>query len=83
MDPFEGTWRDKDGTLITVKREGPVVTLTYSNGRGPFQGLLPRIYPPAIQVVFSDVGENLMGRLENNQIVWSNNTTWTRVGDAA
>ena len=83
MDSFEGTWKDASGTTITVKQEGQIVTLTYPNGRGPFQGQLLPAYPPVIQVIFSDTGEKALGKLGVNQIAWSNTTTWTRVDGAA
>lgn len=75
---FGGIWIDVDGTIITIEEENNIISVEYSNGRGPFPGFEVSLYTPVISVDFRDVDVQLTGLLVGNQIKWPNQGIWTR-----
>ena len=80
---FDGKWKDKGGLTITITSELHFVELMFSNGRGPFHGIIFQSIKPIICVDFYDdpPSRNLDGLLDKsgNHIYWDNGTVWTRV----
>ncbi len=84
MNAFQGTWKDQDGATITVKEENNKATVTYNNGRGPFNGTEIELGSPVVNVDFSDGSVPRAGvqagvmNFAKNTITWSNETVWKR-----
>lgn len=77
---FNGTWVDGNNDTITVSETAGLITLKYSNGRGPFSGFEVDLYSPVISVNFAD-DRPFTGVLTNsNTISWSNGTSWKKKG---
>ena len=84
MDSFKGQWVDRANAVITIQEEKNLISsVTYDNGRGPFQGFEIDLYSPVISVNFTD-GDGDSGlqvgvmSLDKKTIMWSNTTVWTR-----
>lgn len=77
MNSFYGTWIDQQNVIITISGSGTSATVTYSNGRGPFQSTI-NTSTSQITTNFTDDGGNKTGTLSNNnsQIDWDNDTVW-------
>ncbi|CAL2075487.1 hypothetical protein [Tenacibaculum sp. 190524A05c] len=84
---FVGEWKDLNGTLITVvptsfKGNDGYYEVKYSNGRGPFIGSsFSGVYPPVLDVDFTDDGGDKSGQLsENGELIkWNNGTEWGKL----
>lgn len=63
MNSFIGKWVDQQNVLITITGSKTSISVSYSNGRGPFQGTLSSSNPLAITVNFTDDGGNKTGTL--------------------
>ncbi|OAZ03223.1 tyrosinase family protein [Flavobacterium succinicans] len=81
MNSFIGKWVDQQNVLITITGSKTSISVSYSNGRGPFQGTLSSSNPLAITVNFTDDGGNKTGTLSSNndEIDWDNGTTWKQL----
>jgi tyrosinase len=80
MNSFNRRWIDQQNVIITISLSGTNATVTYGNGRGPFQGTI-NTSSSQITVNFTDDGGNKVGTLSNNdsQINWDNGTVWTYI----
>ncbi|HEU0012813.1 MAG TPA: hypothetical protein VFQ45_03980 [Longimicrobium sp.] len=84
--PFDGSWTDLSDTRITITSEADILTVVYSNGRGPFPGVSVTIGSPVIYVDFTDerpftgvlTVESNREPVPGSKILWSNGTVWTR-----
>jgi hypothetical protein len=84
--PFDGNWTDMNGTEITITSQADILSVKYSNGRGPFHGVAVTIGSPVIYVDFTDhrsftgvlTVESKREPVAGNKILWSNETVWTR-----
>jgi tyrosinase len=78
MNSFIGKWVDQQNVIITITGSATAVGVSYSNGRGPFQGTTSTSNPSVIIVNFTDDGGDKTGTLSSNnsEINWDNNTTW-------
>lgn len=74
MSNFTGKWIDENKDIITVTGAWDVLSVSYSNGRGPFQGY---IVNSTLTVNFTDDAV-YTGMLNDNTISWTNATKWTR-----
>jgi len=83
-NPFVGTWKDLNGTIITVALSSThpgSLAVNYGNGRGPFIGISDStITPPAIEVNFTDDDGIKTGVTAEYgfEINWNNGTKWVR-----
>lgn len=89
---FAGLWQDPNGFHATIDGENGTVTVQFTDVpsrptvfNGTETDAPAGIAASFIDVDFSDAGQVIRGTLQNNgqSIVWSNNTTWTRVAVAA
>lgn len=82
MSSFNGTWQDQNNAKITINGSQNFLTVTYDNGRGPFQGYEINLTSPVIDVNFTD-DQPYVGVLGINngqtQIFWINATVWTKI----
>ncbi|MEL6559086.1 MAG: hypothetical protein AAFQ94_12935 [Bacteroidota bacterium] len=84
MNKFEGTWKYQDSTIITVVNNNNFLELSYSNGRGPFNGMQLDLGSPVINVFFNDGMKPDAGvqagvvNFAGDKITWSNDTVWEK-----
>lgn len=79
METFKGAWTDHKGVKITVEEQSGMITLTYANKRGPFNGGEVDVPTPVITVYFDD-DDLFSGVLskDGKTIYWNNGTLWNR-----
>jgi len=81
MSKFEGTWIDGNGDTISISGNWDVYSMSYSNGRGPFQAFSHNVTLETSVITgnFSDDGV-FTGLLDakGETIYWNNNTQWRR-----
>jgi phosphatidylserine decarboxylase len=74
---FAGTWIDENENIITVTANGNYLTLSYNNGRGPFNGFSVELSAPVIDANFTDAAADTGVYVASDRsISWSNNTRW-------
>jgi hypothetical protein len=81
MNPFVGTWTDLAGVKISVTEVGGnLVSIAYSDHRGPFSGFEFTVAAPTLTAYFPDDSkQSFTGVLtKSGKIQWSNDTTWTK-----
>ena len=81
MNSFIGAWRDESGVEITIGERHNLLTVKYSNGRGPFGGYeIDKLPQPVAGVDFTDDGP-FTGVLsvDKTVIYWSNGTKWSKL----
>jgi hypothetical protein len=78
--PFDGQWVDGGESIISVSSTGDILTVSYSNGRGPFSGMSVTVGAPVLYVDFVDdaPGTGVLLK-QGNQICWNNETVWMRL----
>lgn len=74
---ISGAWRDGEGVVIRVlEDESGGLTVSFSNGRGPFRG---SIQGDRVDVQFQPgccVGTY---NQSNETVSWDNDTTWSKI----
>lgn len=76
-DALSGTWQDGGGTLIELTLKNTQLTATYPDHRGPYQGTLEN--ETLIRMDFSPEEKDCCtGEIENDQIIWSDHTSWRK-----